>query len=206
VAEFCQSPEDGNMNRRAILFIAAVVSVVALPLFGSVQAQVPPVVLSKEHEALCKVRVGDAMPNLELPRLGAGSAPAKLADLSGEKGTVIVFWRGDRRMAREQLADMAPDVMEPFADKGIGAIGIAVDESSQEAQATLQKAKASFVNLLDAGGKAFAQFGRQKLPRTYVVDANGKIVWFDIEYSHATRRELKQAIKALVGESAATKE
>jgi hypothetical protein len=31
-----------------------------------------------------------------------------------------------------------------------------------------------------------------------VLDANGKIVWFDLEYSLATRRELQQALLATV--------
>ena len=161
-------------------------------------AEIPPVTLSKSHQALCKVKVGDVMPRVELPKVG-DNALAKLADLSGEKATVIVFWKGDRRMAREQLADIGPDVVEPFADKGVAVVGIAVDETAQNAQSTLQKAEANFPNLLDTGGKAFAQVGSQRLPRTYVLDAQGKVVWFDIEYSHSTRRELHQALRAITG-------
>jgi peroxiredoxin len=194
------------MNRRVASYITIAATVAAFALAESARAQIPPVVLSNEHQALCKVKVGGAMPNLELPKLGGDNAATKLAESYGKKATVIIFWRGDRRMAREQLADMEPDVLEPFADKGVAVIGIAVEESAQNTQAALQKAKASFANLLDASGKAFAQIGSQKLPRTYVVDANGKIVWFDIEYSHATRRELKQVLQALVGETAAPRE
>jgi len=36
------------------------------------------------------------------------------------------------------------------------------------------------------------------LPWTFVLDANGKIVWFDLEYSLSTRRELQQALLATV--------
>jgi hypothetical protein len=53
--------------------------------------------------------------------------------------------------------------------------------------------------LLDPEGKAFAQVGSEKLPRVFVLDGAGKIVWFDLEYSHSTRRELKQAVQKLVG-------
>ena len=41
--------------------------------------------------------------------------------------------------------------------------------------------------------------GMVRMPRVYVLDADGKIVWFDIEYSQSTQRELKQAIEALTG-------
>jgi peroxiredoxin len=187
----------GTMNRRTRFFIATAAVILgaadAVPVF----AEVPQVALSKRHQALCKVKVGDKLPNIELPKLGGGNA--KLADLAGKKATVVLWWRGNRRMAREQLADMGPDVEQPFAKQGVAVVGIVVDEPAQAAQATLQKAKAVFPNLLDAGGKAFGQIGSERLPRTFVLDADGKIVWFDIEYSHATRRELKQTLNSLTG-------
>ena len=55
-------------------------------------------VLSKRHEALCNVKVGDTMPAIELPSSWRRSN-AKLAELLGKKATVVVFWKGDRRMA-----------------------------------------------------------------------------------------------------------
>jgi hypothetical protein len=56
--------------------------------------------------------------------------------------------------------------------------------------------------LLDADGKVFAEVGSEKLPRVYLVGSQGDILWFDIEYSHATRRELNQSLRAVVGEPA----
>src|SRR3989304_5707796 len=52
-------------------------------------AKVPPVLLTNEHEALCQVKVGDTLPELELPRLEGGQA--KLADLYGQSATVVGF-------------------------------------------------------------------------------------------------------------------
>jgi peroxiredoxin len=156
-------------------------------------------VLSKGHEAFCRVKVGGLMPAIELSQIGGGAERKKLSDLFGEKATVVVYWKGDRRMAIEQLADLGPDVVRPFGDKGVAVVGIAVNESAASAQATLQKTGATFPNLLDADRKAFAQVGSEKLPRTYLVDPQGKILWFDIEYSHATRRELHQALRAVTG-------
>jgi peroxiredoxin len=192
------------MIRRTNRLVAAIAIILSEAFADAAAAQVPKVELSKAEQVLCKLKVGDAMPKFELPKVEGGNA--SLASLMGKKATVVVFWKGDRRMAREQLADMGPDVVEPFADKGVEVIGIAVDELANNAQATLQKAKATFPNLVDAGGKVFAQVGSQRLPRTFVLDASGKIVWFDIEYSLMTRRELKQTLNALVGDAAAPKE
>jgi peroxiredoxin len=161
-------------------------------------AAMPRVLLSKGDEAACKVKVGDAMPAIELPKLGETSK-SKLNDLFGKKATVVVFWKGDRRMSQQQLADTRVDVVEPFGKQGVSVVGVAVDESSQDAEATAKKFGATFPSLHDADGKAFALVGQGRFPRTYVLDPSGKIVWFDIEYSPATRRELRQALRVIAG-------
>lgn len=159
-------------------------------------ATIPPVLLTVGHEALCTVGVGDTMPEIELQALGGRRTT--LADLYGRKATVVVFWKGDRRMARTELADLGPDVVEPFKSDGVAVVGIAVGESSGRARSAVRQARASFPNLLDTDGTAFALVGSEKLPRTYLLDADGKILWFDIEYSLSTRRELAQALDAVV--------
>jgi peroxiredoxin len=167
-------------------------------LDASAPAMMPTVVLSKSHQALCKVKVGDVLPAIDLPQVGVNQRK-KLAELYGKAATVVVFWKGDRRMTREALADLGPDVVELFGDKGVAVVGIAVNETAASAKAALDKAGATFVNLLDADGKAFAQVGSVRLPRVYLVDPAGKILWFDIEYSQTTRRELHQALRAVTG-------
>jgi peroxiredoxin len=159
----------------------------------------PHVLLSKGDEAACKVKVGDAMPAIELPKLGE-TGKTKLSDLLGKKATVVVFWKGDRRMSQQQLADVGADVVAPFGKQGVAVVGVAVDEPAKDAEATFKKSGAAFTNLHDADGKAFAQVGTGRFPRTYVLDPSGKIVWFDIEYSLATRRELHQALRTLAGD------
>src|SRR6478735_5158567 len=158
----------------------------------------PHVLMSKADEAACKVKVGDAMPDIELPKLGE-TDKTRLADLLGKKATVVVFWKSDRRMSQQQLADVGADVVKPFGKQGIAVVGVTVDESPEDAEATFKKSGATFPNLHDADGKAFALVGSGRFPRTYVLDSSGKIVWFDIEYSLATRRELHQALRAIAG-------
>jgi peroxiredoxin len=158
----------------------------------------PKVQLSKGHEALCRVQVGDTMPAFELEQLG-GSRTA-LPQLAGKTATVVLFWKSDRRMSHEALADLAPDVIEPFGSRGVAVVGVAVDEPPASAEAALKIAGVKFPNLLDAEGKAFAEVGSERLPRIYLLDPQGKILWFDIEYSLATRRELHQALRAVTAE------
>jgi peroxiredoxin len=171
-------------------------------LDANAPAVMPKVVLSKSHEALCKVKVGDVLPAIELPVVGSNDKK-KLAEFYGKAATVVVFWKGDRRMTRELLADLGPDVLELFGKQGVAVVGVAVNETAASAKAALDKAGAKFVNWLDADGKAFARVGSVRLPRVYLIDPTGNILWFDIEYSQTTRRELHQALRAVTGEASA---
>lgn len=163
---------------------------------ASAPATVPAVELSKQHAELARVKVGDSLPEIELPKVLGGTA--KLSALYGKKATVVVFWKGDRQMALDLLGDLGPDVVQKFGSRGVEVVGVAVNEEAGEARSTVKKTDATFPQLLDAEGKAFEKVGAEMLPWTFVLDANGKIVYFDLEYSLATRRELQQALLATV--------
>jgi peroxiredoxin len=162
--------------------------------------KVPSVVLSMQEDAFCKLKVGQKMPAMELPKLDGGSN-TKLSSLLGKKATVVVFWKDDNRMTAEELVDLGPDVIERFGKQGVEVVGIAVDAKPNSAKEVVNKIGAKFTTLLDADGKAFAQVGKEKMPRTFVLDADGKIVWFDISYTLATRRELHDSLRVLTGDS-----
>lgn len=161
----------------------------------SSEPSIPPVMLSAGHAKLCTVQVGDAFPVVTLPRLGGG--PTELASLRGKQATVVLFWRPDRWMARTALIDMQRDIAVKFPADQVAVVGIAVRQPAGSVQAALNTAQAAFPQLIDTEGKAFAAVGIRSLPRIFVLDPTGKIVWFDIEYSEGTRRELGQTLSVL---------
>jgi peroxiredoxin len=157
--------------------------------------QIPQVLLSKGHAALCKVKVGDAFPAVSLPQLNGGQAA--LATFAGSKATVVLFWEPSHWMSRIALAEVSKNVAAKFTDKGVAAVGIVEAKSAQDAHADLKKFAVKFPQLLDAAGAALALVGKGAPMRIYVLDAQQKIVWFDIEFSEATRRELAQTLAVL---------
>ncbi len=159
------------------------------------QSAIPQVLLSGDHAKLCKVKVGDTLSDIRLPRLGG--VTTDLTSLLGKQATVVLFWHPDRWMARTALIDMQRDIVAQFEAAQVAVVGIAVGQSQGSTQASLNKAQASFPQLLDTDGQAFAAVGTVALPRLYVLDPAGKIVWFDIEYSEGTRRELWQTLRVL---------
>ncbi|MBN2021962.1 MAG: TlpA family protein disulfide reductase [Pirellulales bacterium] len=152
----------------------------------------PEVKLSDALAAECLVKVGDAMPEATLPDL-AGK-PTALGSLLGPKLTVVCFWKADNPYAVEELRDLAQDVAGPYEAKGVRVVGVNTGDAAEAAGTKARETGATFPNLIDADGAYFHKVATDKLPRTYLLDAEGKILWFDIEYSRSTRRDLLQAI------------
>ena len=160
----------------------------AKPIIGEYGADVPPVLLSSGHAKLCKVKIGDEFPTINLPALGSGAAEL----VYGPKATVVVFWTTDRWMSGTALRDLAA-----ISADGVSVVGIAVGSDKAGASKLAADAGAKFTQLSDSNGAAVGQLGEGSLPRVYVLDAQHHIAWFDIEYSEATRRELQQTLAAL---------
>lgn len=155
---------------------------------------VPPVALSAGHQKMCRVGVGDAMPELSLAN--AKGDATKLASLYGKQATVVALVGEEGWMAKQLLADLSGDVAQLYGTRGVATVLVNVGDNEQE---ELRLGFAT-TTLADPSGKQFAKLGSGRVPRVYVLDAKGQIVWFDIEYSRSTRRELKQTLAAVVGE------
>src|SRR5688572_1529873 len=76
----------------------------AKPVVASYSPSLPPVMLTAEHAAMCRVMVGEQFPAIELPRIDAG--PTKLATFAGEKATVVLFWKPGDWMSRAALQEV----------------------------------------------------------------------------------------------------
>ncbi len=153
----------------------------------------PKVVLSDAHAKTCLVKVGDALPDLPLKDLDGKTQSINL--LLGKKLTVIFFWRSDNPYSLEELEDVGPDVAEPYGAKDVGVIAIDEREPAEAVGKWVKKLGVKVPVLLDPQGDLLAKVCTGRLPRTYLVDEKGKILWFDMEYSNTTRRDLRDAIR-----------
>lgn len=157
----------------------------------------PEVKLDKQLLDTCVVKVGDTMPDAELPDLQGKRA--SLHTLAGKKATVLLFWTSSDDYAKQALGDL-DEFAKPFAGKEINIVGIDVKDSSDAAHKAVTEAGAKYVNLLDADGSYFAKVAKTKMPRVYLLAPSGKILWFDVEFSPASQRDLERGIKVVLGE------
>jgi peroxiredoxin len=156
-------------------------------------AAMPEVVLSAAHAEDCLIRVGDAFPEFRLPDL-IGRMQS-LDDVQGESLTVVVFWSGDRLLATDQLRYLNEHIAR-YADLGVQAIAINVGQAPEPVRKTVESLKFESPMLLDLDRGLFSRVGKAHLPRTYLLDSDGSVLWFDIEFSRHTRDGLEQAIHA----------
>jgi cytochrome c biogenesis protein CcmG/thiol:disulfide interchange protein DsbE len=175
---------------------AKLTTVKAIVPYGEVpdaELKMPLVSMTAGHAEACRVKVGDQFPDVELKDLSDQAQP--LAKLRGKNMTVVVFWNGKKPLAREQLADLEPAILARFGASGVSIVGVNSGDDPQLAGELAKQAGASFPVMSDPQGTLLAQVAPGKVPSTYLLDSDGKILWFDIEYSRSTRRELVEAIR-----------
>lgn len=167
-----------------------------------VATTMPKVEMTESLRATCRVGEGDPLPDGQVRNLEGKSVAVR--SLLGEKATVVFFFtRGETRRAQltaqAALHDLQKDVAEVYAAEGVEVL--AVDQKNADAEVAELAAAAgvTFPVLTDPAGRYFGTIATKELPRLYLVDPEGKILWFDIGYSETTRRSLKQALQVVVG-------
>ncbi|MCE9546406.1 MAG: redoxin domain-containing protein [Planctomycetia bacterium] len=155
--------------------------------------RISPVLMSEQHRKSCRVFVGQELPQIELP--DASGKKCKLADAYGKKLTVVMFCGGNLLTEQQELADLQPEIVGRFGDKGVSVIVVAVGQPQAAVESLAKRIGPKVPVFVDAKREAYKQVATQYLPRTYLLDAAGKILWLDIEYTATTRRQLDEAIR-----------
>ncbi len=168
--------------------------------------KIPEVHLPEQLAKTSLVGVGDTMPPGEVTSLEG--SPLPLNSVYGEKLTVVFFWKGEdlysQMAAVDALQFLEEDVIKSYAGKGVQVVAINVREAPSTVRQRLNEAKTSFPNFRDPEGAYFAKVATERLPRIYLLDGQGKILWFDLEYSRTTRTQLMRAIQVVLGEPPVT--
>ncbi len=199
-----------------------------LKTLDATPATIPQVQLPQAFKDACVVDVGDTLPEGEV--LTIDGEKKHVAGLLGKKGTVVFFWgvggsETADQLAVQSLADLEGDAHAPYADQGLAVIAItpnAPPEDAKKGSGTVENVSANIVSrlemskqvkrllgavkinypiLLDPEGVYFAKVAKAKLPRIYVLDAAGKIVWFDVGFSETSREHLKRTLEFMFGSS-----
>ena len=152
----------------------------------------PQVLLSEAHKKTCRLLVGDKIEDATVTDVRG--TDHQLSQLVGDHLTVLIFWSDTSTMGLEQFRRIPIDVLADFAPRGVHVIAAHVGGEIGQVRNLTGNAVDKITSLIDAEGVLFGRFATGNLPRTYVIDAEGKILWFDLEYSQSTQRSLRNAL------------
>jgi len=165
---------------------------------GKLPEGMPNVTLSEQHSKLCPIKVGQDFPNLTLA--DQAGKPQELSKLRG-RYTLVVLWSASVPAAVEELGDLEAYAYQPYKNVGLKVVAVHTPAGkTKQPNDVLAKLKPTFTTLNDTTGELWDKLGKGSLPRTFLLDDQGKVLWFDIEYSRETRRQLQQAMQAVFRE------
>ena len=165
---------------------------------------IPTVFLDAASEATCLVKVGESFPKGTL--VDAEGKPVEMESLLGKSLAVVYFWTSKNAYAVAGLQELGMLVPKDLVSAGaVRVIAINEGDTAEAVKPLTEKAGSHVVNLFDPEGAYFAKIATEHLPRIYLIDADGKIVWFDIEYSSSMKRNLRQALEVALSTEPAGK-
>ncbi len=152
------------------------------------------------QRAKCLVKQDDVMPEAQVQDFEGQSH--SLQGMYGEKLTVIHFWTDgeDPFVTEDMLELLQRRVLDPFQEKGLRMVGINEGNTVEAIGQRMTAAGATFPMFLDPGRVCFKKVATEGLPRTYLLDSQGTILWFDVEFSQASLDELIHSIQVALGE------
>lgn len=152
----------------------------------------PSVLMSAGHKASCVKFVGDSIGDTVVTDIKGSEH--QLPKLLSDKLTVLIFWRDNSRAGMEQFRRIPVDILGSFAKHRVKVIAANVGGDIANTRRLTGKDDQMIVSLVDTDANLFSQFAKSGAPRTYLLDADGKILWFDMEYSQSMQRDLENAL------------
>jgi PAS domain-containing protein len=101
--------------------------------------------------------------------------------------------------AQNLLTDLQEEIAKPFASDGLQVLAIHVGDDDPALKKLVADSGITFPVLVDRNRAYFALVAREYLPRIYLLDGQGKILWLDLAFSElsgTTRENLLQAVQA----------
>jgi thiol-disulfide isomerase/thioredoxin len=127
---------------------------------------------------------GDELPLFTL----TGEDGSKLESRSGKRALVMHFVAADSALSRESLKALGDFVAKPLAAEDVAVAAIVVDPTGSSLK-ELRAIAGDAPLYADAGGRFFALFADQGLPRTIIADGHGKVAYQRAGYSPGREAE-----------------
>lgn len=182
-----------------LLTLAVLLIVTLVIIFFPVDAGAKqPVTTATEQqddvEATTLIHAGDVAPDFTVEMLDGSSVT--LSKLQG-KPTLLIFWATWCPPCREELSHLQEGVIDVFGDK-INVLPISRGEKREVVEGFLDKMGYTFAVGLDGDQSIYRKYAKNYIPRCWVIDSKGEVVYAGVGYDEAIAAEVQKALnKAL---------
>jgi len=154
-----------------------------------------------QHEAFAiyNMKVGDPMPEFDLPRADSGFGSIKSRALVGKPSTII-FWRPGQELSIDALRELETVVEDLGADR-VNTVAVDVSRSTVEAiQSIFEDQPLSYPVLLDPDRALYGAVGVIVAPTTLMFDAKGELQFIAPSFPAQYGRVARARLRFLLGE------
>lgn len=163
--------------------------ILGIALFMSITA------LSAQTDEASVVKTGDMVPDFKVKMFEGKEINIK--DLRG-KVVLINFWAVWCPYCVQELAVVQKEIIDRFKGKDFVFLPISREDTYEKIDAFRKEKGHKFPMGMDSDRSIYNMFAKSSIPRNYVIDKSGKIVYMDKGYNVEMFKELVKIIEKLL--------
>ena len=137
------------------------------------------------------INAGDIAPDFTVEMLDGSKVT--LSALQG-KPTLLIFWATWCPPCRLELSKLQEHIIDRYGDK-INVLPISRGEERAKVEEYISKMGYTFAVGLDGDQSIYRKYATNYIPRCFVIDAKGKVVYSGVGYDEAIAKEVEQNIE-----------
>lgn len=181
-----------------VIMLIVLIGLVAAIILWPVEAQAaaaPALTEQDDTESTTLIRTGDIAPDFTVKMIDGKKIT--LSELRG-KVVLVTFWATWCPPCREEMSHMQEGVIDHFAGKDLVVLPISRGETRATVEAFVDKMKYTFPVGLDENKAIYSLYATNYVPRSFVIDREGRVAYYVVGYDEAVGKEINEAItKAL---------
>ena len=137
------------------------------------------------------INAGDVAPDFTVEMLDGSKVT--LSALQG-KPTLLIFWATWCPPCRLELSKLQEHIIDRYCDK-INVLPISRGEERAKVEEYISKMGYTFAVGLDGDQSIYRKYATNYIPRCFVIDAKGKVLYSGVGYDEAIAKEVEQNIE-----------